>query len=106
MEGFNRLTDISEIVKHLRKSAEAGDVTAMYNLGGCFENGDGVEQDYVAALAWYRRAADCGDVDAMNDIGDIYYFGNGVEKDYSIAQEWFEKAIMAGNETPLMPYSP
>ena len=96
MEGFNRLTDISEIVKHLRKSAEAGDVTAMYNLGGCFENGDGVDQDYAQAAKWYRKAAESGVVAAMNNLGECLENGRGVNQDYFEAAKWYQKAAEAG----------
>ncbi|MBR3687984.1 MAG: SEL1-like repeat protein, partial [Lentisphaeria bacterium] len=31
-----------------------------HNLGVCYENGDGVEQDYAEAVKWIRRAAEQG----------------------------------------------
>ena len=42
MEGSNSLTDEDEYVKHRRKSAEAGDASAMRFLGECYYDGNGV----------------------------------------------------------------
>ena len=37
-------------------------VTAQYNLGVFYANGEGVEQDFKEAVKWYQKAADQGDV--------------------------------------------
>ena len=40
--------------------AEQGDASAQYNLGVMYGNGQGVPQDYKAALEWYTLAAEQG----------------------------------------------
>jgi TPR repeat protein len=40
-----------------RTAADAGNETAMYNIGVLFEGGLGVTQDRDQAIVWYRKAA-------------------------------------------------
>ena len=40
--------------------AKQGDASAQYNLGVMYGNGQGVPQDYKAALEWYTLAAEQG----------------------------------------------
>ena len=37
--------------------AEQGDTDAQHNLGGMYENGRGVPQDYVLAHVWFNLSA-------------------------------------------------
>ena len=41
-------------------AAEQSFAPAQYNLGVMYDNGDGVPQDEVEAMRWYRLAADQG----------------------------------------------
>ena len=59
--------------------------------------GDGVEQDYAAAMEWYKKAADLGNASAMVSIGNMYWNGFGVKQDYAAALEWVEKAAALGD---------
>jgi len=47
-----------------KKAAGQGNATAQYNLGTCYEDGNGVAKDNTQAADWYRKAADQGDADA------------------------------------------
>ena len=69
----------------LKAEAENGDVASMYNLGVCYGQGHGVEEDYEKAFYWYNKAADGGDARAQNCIGVCYYFEHIVEQDYEKA---------------------
>ena len=40
--------------------AEQGDAGAQFNLGGIYDNGQGVPQDYEEAEKWYRLASEKG----------------------------------------------
>lgn len=72
---------------------------AMYWIGGMYDCGEGVEQDYAQALDWYEKAIEMGhNPYAMNNLGAMYYYGNGVEQDYEKALECFEKAADLGVE--------
>ena len=47
-----------------RDLAERGSAQAQYNLGVCYENGDGVEKDTSEAMKWYRIASEQGHKEA------------------------------------------
>lgn len=72
--------------------AEAGDVTAQFNVGVMYDQGQGVAQDLAAAEKWYRRAAEQNDTIAQTNLGIIYSQGRGVPQDYAEAARWYERA--------------
>ena len=43
-----------------RKAAAQNSPAAFYELGVCYENGDGVEKNLDEAESWYRKAVDGG----------------------------------------------
>ena len=43
----------------------------MGSLGYCYENGEGVEQDYEQALLWYQRKVDVGYKAAEQDVARV-----------------------------------
>jgi len=49
----------------VKKWAEKGDAGAQHNLGLMYYDGEGVVQDYIEAVKWYRKAADQGDAPAQ-----------------------------------------
>jgi TPR repeat protein len=65
-----------------RKAADQGDAGAQYHLGLLYRNGNGVPQDYAAAVSWFRMAADQGDAAAQYSLGSIYFDGRGAPQDY------------------------
>jgi tetratricopeptide (TPR) repeat protein len=79
-----------------RPAAERGDSTAMLTLGMLYFRGEGVRQDYAAALKWWRAAAALGDIRAQNSIGILFRDGLGVERNYDEAIKWFELAAASG----------
>ncbi len=48
----------------------------------------GVEQDYAAAVEWYRRAAKQGDAIAQNNLGLMYALGDDIVQDYVQVHMW------------------
>eukprot|EP00729_Bicosta_minor_P013103 gene13103-biopygen14212 len=70
---------------------------AQCNLGCWYDEGEGVEQDHVAAVKWYRKSAEAGDAMAQYNLGGMYCNGKGVEQDHVEAGKWFRKAAEAGN---------
>ncbi len=84
-------------IEWLRKSAESGFAEGQRYLGACYENGDGVPQNYTEAVAWYRKAAEQGDADAQYALANSYYYGRGVTKDYVEAVKWCRKAAERGH---------
>ncbi len=47
--------DYTTALRLYRPLADKGNVDAQHNLGFMYENGRGVPQDYVQAVAWYRK---------------------------------------------------
>ena len=70
--GFYAEPDPVEAVKWLRKSAKKNCPEAFYQLGVCYENGEGVERDLNEAEAWYRKA--------LNDPGSAYSARTALER--------------------------
>src|SRR5579862_3820751 len=44
--------------EEMRKAAEEGDPQAQCYLGVCYQNGQGIQQDYHEAVKWFRKSAD------------------------------------------------
>ena len=51
-----------------RVEAEQGVAEAQYNLGVCYYNGDGVDQNYTEAVKWLSKAADQGHDKAQTEL--------------------------------------
>ena len=65
-------------VEWFTKGADARLPQAMYMVGCCLDNWQGVAApDYPAAADWYRRAADAGDAAAANNLSAMYSVGRG-----------------------------
>jgi TPR repeat protein len=79
-----------------RGPAEAGDPLAQYNLGVLYEAGQGVVQDPVEAVKWYRLAADQGLASAQYNLGLAALLGRGLGQDDRAAAKWFESAAAQG----------
>ncbi len=63
------------------------------NIGLLYTHGgDGLPQDYVKAIDFFRKAAEGGDADALYDLGWAYEQGLGVPADRQRAIEWYSKA--------------
>ena len=56
---------MSSELEKLKKLAEKGCADSQNNLGFMYDNGQGVGQDYSAAMKWYRMAADQGHAEAQ-----------------------------------------
>ena len=86
-------------IEETRRDAEAGDPIAQNNLGGMYDKGEGVPQDYAEAVKWFRKAAAQGYASAQNNLGLMYYKGEGVPQNYSDAYVWFSIAAASGDES-------
>jgi tetratricopeptide (TPR) repeat protein len=73
-----------------KKAAKLGNITAMVNLGGYYEQVKHTEQ----AKIWYEKAAELGNTDAMNSLGCYY---DDTENNLEQAKIWYEKAAELGN---------
>ena len=91
------LTQDDEEVKKYRQAAEQGDADAQYNLGFCYEHGQGVTKNRSEAMKWYRKAAEQGHAYAQSRLGFCYKYGRGVTQNYTEAVKWWRKAAEQGN---------
>ena len=64
----------------------------MHNVGACYYNGFGCDQNYTKAFEWHEKSAKLGCSGAMNNVGSCYEYGIGVTKDLNKAKEWYTKA--------------
>ena len=87
-----------KMVHVLEEAADQGHAQAQCSLGVVYEQGQGVAQDYSAAMKWYRMAADQGDAQAQYNLGVMYYQGQGVPQNISEALRWLYKAQVQGHE--------
>ncbi|MGN6837925.1 tetratricopeptide repeat protein, partial [Neisseria sp. P0022.S010] len=69
--------------------AKQGNAKAQYNLGGMYDNGQGVRKDYAQAVQWYRKAAEQVFAKAQYNLGVMYEKGQSVRKDYVEAVRWY-----------------
>jgi TPR repeat protein len=76
---------------------ERRDADTMNRTGVRYAQGDGIPQDYVAALAWYERAAAHGSLAALGNIATLYFYGWGVPQSYEQAAKVLELAVDAGD---------
>lgn len=76
---------------------ESRDADAMNRMGVQYAQGQGVRQDYIAALAWYERAAANGSIAALDNIATLYFYGFGVPQSYEQAARVLELAVDAGD---------
>ncbi len=84
-------------VEAQQAKAEQGDAEAQYELGAAYYHGEGVEQDRVLGLHWWRQAAEQGHARAQYGLGEAYGTGRGVLYSQVIASEWFRKAAEQGH---------
>lgn len=52
--------DFNLAISWLKKAAEGGNYEAQFDLGLCYQQGDGVEYDLALARYWYAKAANAG----------------------------------------------
>jgi hypothetical protein len=89
--------DIRAAVEWYRKAAAQRNAEAQYNLGLCYENGEGVAKGMSTAAGWYRKAAAQGQAEAQYNLGVFYEKGWGVIKDMGTAVELYRKAAAQGH---------
>ena len=79
-----------------RKAAEQDYGMGLYNVGLCYEYGEGVEKNLETAVEYYHKAAQQGDADAQCMLG--CYYGEGTKNpDFEKSFFWFQKSAEQGN---------
>ena len=85
-----------QLFLHVKNRAEHGDAECQFRLARFYEDGKGVDQDYVQAMYWCKKAWARDYKAAACDISWLYENGYGVEQNYVEAVSWAKKAINAG----------
>ena len=62
-----------------------------------YANGQGVQKDDAASIAWAQKAADQNFASAQYFLGQAYLQGRGVRQDNGSAAAWFRKAAEQGH---------
>jgi TPR repeat protein len=63
--------------------------------------GQGVTEDAVEAVNWYRLAAEQGMPEAQINLGARYDKGDGIKQDDVMAYTWLNLAAKQGNEEAI-----
>jgi len=81
-------TTASQKTAELERRARRGDAVAQATLGSRYFYGDGVLEDYLEAVKWYRTAAEQGNPRAQFSLGRMYLYGRGVPINNVQAHMW------------------
>ena len=97
-----RAKDYQSAVEYFTRAAKSSDPyesrVALFNLGVCFWQDDGIGKNDEESLKWFRIAADQRHKDAPYVLALRYALGDGVEASKEKALEW----IRTGNERQNM----
>ena len=80
----------------IRKAAEQGESYGWYNLGVAYRDGNGVPQDDVEAVKWFRMAAKKGVASAWCNLAFAYHYGKGVQQNNTEAVRCYRMAAEQG----------
>ena len=89
--------DIDQELCQLFLRASNGDSESQIRVGRCFEEGNGIEQSYIAAFFWYSIAAENQSAPAQFNIARLYEFGLGVDESPEIAARWYSGSAELGS---------
>lgn len=89
---LHRLKSTSVVSRYKRAIDVGHDSYAMFNLGTCYETGEGVGKDMRMAFKFYEMAARAGHSDAQYIVGACYELGEGVEVDMKQAVRYYRLA--------------
>ena len=90
--------ELHNFIKAKIELALKGDPIAQYNLGVTYTK-EGVLQDYVEAIKWYKLSASQGFIKAQVNLGEMYENGQGEAQDYVNAYMWYSIAAAQGDKS-------
>ena len=88
--------EYSRAVEILTGLVEVNDVEALFLMGLCHYNGNGVAPSKETAVELWHKAADLGLDKAQYALGLCYYMGDGTQQSCEAAAEWYRKAAEQG----------
>lgn len=95
---FHQIHDEEEAVRQLAIAADKGLLSAMFELGICYQTGRGVLPNPTLAAHWIAKAAERCHPEAVYKMGCLYQEGFGVPKDETLAAFWFDHAASYGHK--------
>lgn len=84
--------DHARALQLLYPLVDKGDAEAQFCLALMYDNGHGLEKNYVETANLFRKAADQGHVASQFNLGRRYHVGHGVEQNHKEASIWYLKA--------------
>lgn len=81
----------------VKNAVENGDIYCLHILGEMYQEGRGIEKDYVEAVKWYRLASENGDVRGDRSLAYMYSCGMGVKQNFTEAAYYYKKAAEKGD---------
>ncbi len=94
---LNHKDDFAGALIHFQRAMDAGSGMAANSTGLLYQNGEGVAEDPVKAVAFFQRAADAGVTTALGNIAYLYLEGSIPGKGAPDAIALYEKQIAAGD---------
>jgi hypothetical protein len=85
------------VIGQLFADAEAGVVSAQFDLAQAYENGTGIVADIPESIRWLRIAADNQHPGALYRLGIAFQRGISLQQDSSAAVECFTKGAELGD---------
>ncbi|GGK38778.1 tetratricopeptide repeat protein [Salinarimonas ramus] len=95
--GSEAEADLARAADLVRRAAEAEIPTAQHALGVLYAEGRGLEENPIAAAAWFARSARNGDVPGMVEYAIALFNGEGIATNEEEAARWFREAAFNGN---------
>ena len=91
------IKDFRKAVEYFNEAIKLGSLRAMRDLGMCYVNGWGVDQDDFMGFSWTSKAVAGGYKLALNELGEFYRFGIGTKKDPLKAIDCYKEFIESTN---------
>jgi TPR repeat protein len=82
-------------------AAAQGHVSAIWNLGNAYYNGNGVKRSVRKAFHYYRLAAEKDHIKALNRMGKAYETGEFVAKSLEKAEAFYLRAAEFRNASAI-----
>ena len=80
-------------VEYFQKASDLGNLDAMFLLGKCYRDGDGVEENEAIGDSLINKAFELGSAEAQIDMGRRYK----LDEDTTQAIYWYQKAAEQGH---------
>lgn len=81
----------------LQQKADAGDLTAQFELGSRYNYGRDLPKNTRAALRWLRKAAQAGNQDAQRLLAVKLFEGHDIPVDQEEAFKWTQRLADSGD---------